>query len=630
MSDSTANITDTTMTTPDPSTVRKVKVRPPEGSRRKRRKMTEEEKAARPKRVKHPTKRYPYKCLEPKTFLSDIVRQMQLSHRYNNCLVEVELVRRKAVHAVLAGFSPELKAALAKLDALQVEIDAGFEEVRRDKMARQAAESTPELKKKMDDLIARRNSMYGKISGMQEKLYKRPDVKKALEPSSDAAAAAIKVHRDNLVYDDGLTDHNYLAVNQDRKRIGQGRPPKFQRWDGDGRCSVVINNGMPVSKLFQPNSYCYFVGYDPIIFSNNATEKERKQARRNMFMRFRVDTSQKHGKPLMAEVPIFLHRPLPDHMSVRRIDLFRTRQGKWQKWEVQFVLRGAVEFTDAATEGVVGVDINYRVRPDGGLRVATYAGSDDHVGHLILPERYCRGWRILDQMHSERKLTFNNLRQSLLEFRRTEMNNLPEWWRNLTTYLFQWNSPARMVNLFRRWTDNRWNGDEAAYNEVCNWYDDDVRRWSRESNLKARLLRFRRNEILDFVAEIRQRYGLIRVEDIDWSQMQDLPPMWRNRMPEAVRYNRKIAAPGLISASCCDRVPRHEKVPPQYTTLRCHDCGHIQDRIDRTQVDYRCAGCGKVWDQDVVAAFNIRDALPAQPGNGSSGDGSSGDGETEV
>ncbi len=71
-----------------------------------------------------------------------------------------------------------------------------------------------------------------------------------------------------------------------------------------------------------------------------------------------------------------------------------------------------------------------------------------------------------------------------------------------------------------------------------------------------------------------------------------------------------------------------EKIDPEYTSQRCHNCGEVRKANRKSQSVYHCKECGVEKNADVNAALNIRDKWLVK--NMASGDGATAGGDCSV
>jgi len=76
-----------------------------------------------------------------------------------------------------------------------------------------------------------------------------------------------------------------------------------------------------------------------------------------------------------------------------------------------------------------------------------------------------------------------------------------------------------------------------------------------------------------------------------------------------------------LESACSREGVKYVKLPPEYTTLRCHKCKQIdEDWNPAVALEHTCPNhsCGVTWDQDFNAAINLLDdasgkSVPSSP-----------------
>jgi len=128
-----------------------------------------------------------------------------------------------------------------------------------------------------------------------------------------------------------------------------------------------------------------------------------------------------------------------------------------------------------------------------------------------------------------------------------------------------------------------------------------------------------------------RKYGAIAVEDLKLANMTRSPKAKPNA--EGTGYERNMAAAkaglnlslldagfgqlyGMIEAKAKANDREFARVPPQFTSQTCNECGEVNKASRLTQSEFVCVGCGHTANADTNAARNIRDiAFPEHQGN---------------
>lgn len=476
-----------------------------------------------------PSKIYKYGCLPPAQGAEAVAEQMLLAHRYRNDLVAAELDRRAQWKAILLGASPGIAA-------MEEAIRSGEEELARACQA-EAAERAERRSKKAGPAAALKKQIAAVLKANRADLKrlrldasKRPDVAAALADLAAADSARKKALRKAS----GLYWGTYLAVEQAAASMGRGSPPKFHRFTGGGRIAVQVQKGLTPAQLADgDDSRCR------LILTGRVGRGGRPLG--EFWLRAKSDGAD---GPVWCVLPFVYHRPLPEASRLKWAYLHRRRCGTRWRWDLSLVVsRGdGWPLPDAAADGAVGIHVGYRETPDG-LLVATWAGSDGDEGRLVIPTADLDRWAGPDARRADRDRVFNAHRDILADWVRD--NPAPDWLREATATIRQWRSQGRMAGVAIRWRDNRFDGDGEAFDTLESWRRADAREWDSEAGQRARAIRWRDDLYRNFVAGLRRRYRLARVRAVDYAKLARLPA--DRFVPEAVRRNRFVAAPGRLA-----------------------------------------------------------------------------------
>jgi hypothetical protein len=556
---------------------------------------------------------------------ADIVdEQVLLAHRYYNRLIELRRQEYDARHRLHCKFCPEIEAAEAALSAAVEEVENAITAIRRRNAGERRKRATVE---EQAELGALKELHASAASVRREARAAAADCAKL-----QAALAALKVEyhgtpipgterRKGGHFKDaraacGIPWGTYLEVEkavESATKGGKG-PPAFRRWSGDGLIAVQLQGGITADEAMAGTDRRFRIG-EP--------KSRGKQAPLAM-VSLRVGSEGR--SPIWATVPVYLHRPLPADAIVlgaalvRRQVAVRRRQdpgnplGKWApyyEWTLNVTIRTSRR-KPMATDGACGVDLGWRLMPDGGLRVAYVVGSDGAADEICMQPALLARWQKCEDLQSIRDQHFNEIRASLGVWL-AEAHAVPDWLIGMTASLAQWRNKARLVRLLDQWTGNRFENDGAMYEAIRRWCEHDVHlwRWERHNRLKAQ--RCRLDSFRSLAAHLRMRYRRIHVEDCDWRMLTRLPDASSNATVNATsRYWQRIAAVGLLRE--CLLQAGAILAASADTTRECHVCGHInrcscpaeqpcgcgwRQHLDLLQT---CLRCGEAWDQDGNAA----------------------------
>ena len=131
-------------------------------------------------------------------------------------------------------------------------------------------------------------------------------------------------------------------------------------------------------------------------------------------------------------------------------------------------------------------------------------------------------------------------------------------------------------------------------------------------NLRDKLIAQRTDMFRNFAAVVAQRYGRIGLKDFDVSRIAA-----SDELPKPARHYRQLAASAALRRQITQTARREGRQIVAIggpTTIRCAACGQLNSPVNRSALNWHCAGCGAIWDQDDNAARNmLAAALAASP-----------------
>lgn len=214
-------------------------------------------------------------------------------------------------------------------------------------------------------------------------LFKREDVHDIASYINDVRRESANAH----CRDSGLWWANYSDV---RKEYEKARKQKgnlqHKNFDGTGRLTVHYPHGIYSHEVFLEDRHFRIDGRS-MPTKNVARNIRRKHAQTNA--RIRIGSIDKR-KPLWFELPIMMHRPLPDG-KIRDVHFVRERIGRDFRWKIVIILE-IKDIIKPAGSGVVAIDVGWRVT-ENGLRVAYWTDDRQNSGELLLPNKLVSGMR---------------------------------------------------------------------------------------------------------------------------------------------------------------------------------------------------------------------------------------------
>ena len=322
-----------------------------------------------------------------------------------------------------------------------------------------------------------------------------------------------------LRYSDKERSDGCLTVQIQRTRSGLGAAPKELQ---DGSLSALQIGLVPAA------------AYD-----KEATPRCERSRLCQTTMQMRVDAE---GHPITAKV--WMHRPLPADCRVKSAQItWRDGGARGRQWQLALTI--SIPKRPLAHERpkeVVGIDVGWRIKPDGGLRVAYWYGSDGEQGELVLPARMMAHMDWVEQTQAD--------------------------------------------------IDN-----EIIYGE------DEIRKaHMRIMGGRRKDLGERREMYRLFARQIAKQYGIVAVENIDLASIAaDRSQHAGRAQRQRAGVHRLLAE---IKHQCAKHgaalVPMDGP-----STMQCHHCGKIGEPSRREDLSWTCDGCDAIWDQDQGAAISL-------------------------
>lgn len=546
-----------------------------------------------------PTRVYKYGCGGPSAEVAVLIdAAMYRAHRYKNRLVEIEIERRRSIREILSS-----DTAIAGLES-QIAADENALASKRARIAesrRRGGEPlTPEEKAQIQDeikaLIAELRAVRQELKEAKKQVAADPKIQAKIAEANRRAADEVKAARK----ESGLYWPTYTIVEEAVRSARQSKAdPKFQKWDGSGRLAVHIQNGLPTEKVFGSDTRIRVEPVPPEAWESPSRSTRRKLSRTRVW--FRIGSEKRD--PVWAVLPMVMHRPLPEDGLVKRVFLVRERIGTRYRYSVQFVVELPEEPKPELGPGTVAIDIGWRLMDDG-LRVVYWYDSEGREGELRLPESLLVALQKPDDIRSIRDRNFNDAKAALAE--RLTGLELPAWLKERTAHLAQWRSVGRLAALAIEWRDKRFPGDEEAFTGLEEWRKRDKHLYEYEANLRDQAIMRRREIYRVFAANLRRRYNTVIMEKFDLRQVAEQPNAEEGPKERIRTRNLRVkAALSELRQAIVNAGLRVVEVPAEYSTMRCHVCGHTEAFDAARWLMHQCTRCGAVWDQDKNAAVNL-------------------------
>jgi transcription initiation factor IIE alpha subunit len=271
-------------------------------------------------------------------------------------------------------------------------------------------------------------------------------------------------------------------------------------------------------------------------------------------------------------------------------------------------------------EGIVGMDVGWRLFDDGSLRVACWYGEDGEKGEYRLSKELIGAIRKADELRSVRDMNFNEALSKLVQgLKRT---GVPEWMckfigkkddktptaAQACSYLAQWKSAARLATFTRKWcssdegvSDNH----RTIYEELEKWRYHDFHLWEWETSQRIKADRRRKNEYRNLAASLAKRYKILVLENFDLRKVIKRKGVEEESDNQTARSNRKIAAISELRdvlKNAFEKCGEVRFIEAKNTTKICAECGAMNEFDQAANLEHTCTGCGTLWDQDENAS----------------------------
>lgn len=558
-----------------------------------------------------PSKRYRYGALRPHGNLDLVLDQFYLMHKYANKRIELELLRRKEYYDTLRLRHPDVVRLMDEYSSIKAKLKAARAEIRGINAASRNKTMSAEQRKTTAEMKKLETGVYTLLKAAKLEAGKDAETVKLLKERDNEHHARVRAAR----ADSGLYWGNYLEIDNAAKSFAKGAPPKFRVWREALRLQkicVQVQNGISFEEALSGKN---------TLIRIKITETRGTDSYAEVLLRVGSDEKT---KPVWCKFDMLLHRRPPADAVIKWINLIRTWKGTRDEWSVDFVVsrRSGWAHEEAATTGIVGVDVNWRVTPEG-LRVAVWAGSDGKTGSLTLSTKDLSRWEWVSKFQNWRARLLATTVDRLTKFAET-CPKLPDWWEARTQSMSRW-GPSRMVELVLFWETNRFVGDDDIFSLVHGypiegirlqdkralmyhgWFLQDRRLLDFEDGTRKRAVRWRNDVYRCLASQLRKEYATVVIEDTDWSKLAKKAAAEKDDKVEnlTASSNRQLAAPGILSRILTEGFNTTLFAPAANTTRKCWRCGKMDAFDAATELVRICRHCNEKDDQDSRAAMNL-------------------------
>jgi hypothetical protein len=309
--------------------------------------------------------------------------------------------------------------------------------------------------------------------------------------------------------------------------------------------------------------------------------------------------------PVWLELPMTIHRPLPDDAVIRWATIVREQVGLSPRHRLLLTVREPAPSGSERPCEAVGVDVGWRVTSEG-LRVAYWYGGDRSHGALVLPPSDLAAFRQVDSLQSTIAAAHDQVRSSLHSY--IGSYNVPDPLRSLAAAALSSRSPRALVKMFEEWRSSRFLGDDDAFAAILAWHKQYVHLWTWQANLRDQLIRRRRELYRRFAADLASRFGSVFLNDVQLRRLSAKSPAARFAIVPQRRH-RFIAAVSVLFRIVQQAFEKQGRsvmrIKVENATMSCHACGALDEWNPAATLTHTCSKCGLTWDQDYNAAILV-------------------------
>lgn len=550
---------------------------------------------------------YKYGLLPP-TINAELVNdQMRAGHHYRNTLVEIERERRRRISEVMSSHE-DTEPLVAEISRLAKERDDAREQIKRTRAKAKARVESADSRAHVRELGAQLKAMRDRFKEAKRAIVTDFNVAARLAEIEQWSRTRVREERAKC----GVYWGTYLLAEQAADQARKSKtPPQFQRWTGEGRVSAQLQGGLGLDELEKDTQLQIHEAPD---------HRTGRRAGTRRFLRLRVGSDGR--KPIWAEWPMTMHRPLPEGSRIKTVTVQRRRRDcrRWE-WTVCILVDIPEASRRAApADGAVALNLGWAQMAQG-VRAGYVLGTDGYEQEVLTPQSVIDRIRKAESIRSIRDLNLDAMRLALVEAMR-QIPVLPDWLQArailsrpdennvcaINWHITHWRSAARFAALAFAWRSQRFDGDAQAYEPLEAWRYRDEHLQRYEAGLTRGALGHRKEGYRILSAMLAKRYRTLVIDDTDLRAMQrsPAPESERTEIATAKRNQRHAAGSELREALVSAFSGRVIKLSAVDVTRTCHLCHSIEqwDRVASGRL-HTCSNCAVQWDQDANACHNL-------------------------
>lgn len=425
------------------------------------------------------TKVYTYGARQPIQGYAELREQMRLAIRYRRRLLELERLRWERLQQCESEHNAEIATLKVQLEEVEKDLES-----RPKATTREEREEVKKLREKRKSIYAplkeKRKVVRESHAAAEEELQrlmeewleknKTKDGKPRTDPPGKGLAR-------QAALDAMLDDEQWPVYWRERQRISRDHNQATR----DARASSQLHHGTYTAvedavaratddarKLGEPphggwvetvkvGTQCQDgdvrnrLEIEPLSPAPENEGRNQRRKRSRTLARVRIG-SHEDGSPLWCELPIKLHRPLPDGGRVLWAYVVTRRIGFQTRYELQVTVQCDNTPAPAIRHDAVAVSIGWVKRKDGSVLAGCWRGTDGKSGKIIVEPNVLSRLDQAKALHGIADLKFEEAREIYCSIRRT----LSEDEQKLAEHAGKWRSHRKLQAAIRRAIGDIW------------------------------------------------------------------------------------------------------------------------------------------------------------------------------
>lgn len=342
---------------------------------------------------------------------------------------------------------------------------------------------------------------------------------------------------------------------------------KFKSWSKGGIVAVQIQKKHHLSNLYLDNFY----KIESLPDNRTGYRKGQRHS-----IRLRVGTEA--GNPILSDPVSFeMHRPLEGIPTWILICL--KYSGEREIWSVNVTCKDVPARTDSAINGVVAIDVGWRILKNENLRLAYATGDNGEEYEFVMSPRWRERTDRADRIRSHRDKRLNELVKKDSRF-----------------------SVLKSPSSVKRYAEKM----GYSSDELTEWMKREHHLHEYELGCRRSSFEARRDAMRVWLRNLRRRYAIAIIKDSSHKEMKDHDKAVEDGMYPTSRRNAHHGAPGEIIEEVNKVFGRQTGVAvieAPWTTASCAVCG--AEMIIGAELITNCDQCGASEDRDRVSTRNL-------------------------